>query len=219
MRYISLMNFAETLTYWYLRLNGFFPITNFILHKGSLIPRSADSDLLAVRFPYVFEEVGGQPKDWDTETFANWGINLERDIVGIIVEVKTGYEDNPGELEKGINRAFREGRLVSGIQRLGFWDRDKAAQVGNQLVGQTLYREPVFQLEDGNTRDFVIAKMLVETNLPHGLAIPPCLALNLLDLKNFIDARVDEYIKRKYADRMGFPSDLLQYIIWSRKNA
>ena len=29
------MNFAEQLVYWYLRLNGFFPITNFVLHHGA----------------------------------------------------------------------------------------------------------------------------------------------------------------------------------------
>ena len=27
------MNFAEQLVYWYLRLNGYFPITNFVLHQ------------------------------------------------------------------------------------------------------------------------------------------------------------------------------------------
>ncbi len=26
------MNYGETLAYWYLRLNGFFPLRNFVLH-------------------------------------------------------------------------------------------------------------------------------------------------------------------------------------------
>ena len=32
------MNFAEELVYWYLRLNGFFPITNFVLHRDEGYP-------------------------------------------------------------------------------------------------------------------------------------------------------------------------------------
>jgi hypothetical protein len=58
------MNFAEQLVYWYLRLNGFFPITNFVLHHGAE-HRTSDADLVAVRFPYVSEDIGGAPTDWE----------------------------------------------------------------------------------------------------------------------------------------------------------
>jgi hypothetical protein len=27
------MNSSEELAYWYLRLNGFFPLTNFVIHR------------------------------------------------------------------------------------------------------------------------------------------------------------------------------------------
>ena len=58
------MNYGETLAYWYLRFNGFFLIQNFVLHpladgEGS-DKQAADIVLLAVRFPYVYEETGGQ---------------------------------------------------------------------------------------------------------------------------------------------------------------
>ncbi len=33
------MNYAETLAYWYLRLNGFFPLKNFVLHSSRLEER------------------------------------------------------------------------------------------------------------------------------------------------------------------------------------
>lgn len=83
------MNYAETLAYWYLRLNGFFPLKNFVLHSSRREERlgregaeqnegyipGADCDLIAVRFPHVYEEIGGQPRqeeaiednegDWD----------------------------------------------------------------------------------------------------------------------------------------------------------
>jgi hypothetical protein len=52
------MNYSETLSYWYLRLNGFFLLRNFVLHppyiNGRDYEQVADSDLLAIRFPYVY---------------------------------------------------------------------------------------------------------------------------------------------------------------------
>ena len=45
------MNYGETLAYWYLRLNGFFLLRNFVLHplhESEANDRyTADSDLLA----------------------------------------------------------------------------------------------------------------------------------------------------------------------------
>jgi hypothetical protein len=56
------MNYGETLTYWYLRLNGFIPMRNFVLHRANIEGQAAaDTDLLAVRFPHVYEEIGGNP--------------------------------------------------------------------------------------------------------------------------------------------------------------
>jgi hypothetical protein len=72
------MNYGETLAYWYLWLNGFFPLKNFVLHSShrtkdaypsarfnNIDPennymQAVDSDLIAIRFPFVYEEVGGQ---------------------------------------------------------------------------------------------------------------------------------------------------------------
>jgi hypothetical protein len=72
------MNFSESLTYWYLRLNGFFPLSNFVLHRRNIEDRpSADTDLLAIRFPHVFEQIGGQQDDWDQQQFAGWGLRLD----------------------------------------------------------------------------------------------------------------------------------------------
>jgi hypothetical protein len=88
------MNFGETLAYWYLRLNGFLLLQNFVLHRNaSTIEHSADADLLAVRFPNVYEEIGGHADDWDTEKFARWGFDLVQQVIGLIVEVKTGKDN------------------------------------------------------------------------------------------------------------------------------
>ena len=82
------MNFAEEIAYWYLRLNGFLPLTNFVLHGQPGHRRTSDADLIAVRFPHVSEEIGGQPDDWD-ERFERWGVDLGKTI-GLVVEVKSG---------------------------------------------------------------------------------------------------------------------------------
>jgi hypothetical protein len=48
------MNYGETNAYWYLRLNGFFLINNFVIHRTDEIAYSSDIDILGIRLPYVF---------------------------------------------------------------------------------------------------------------------------------------------------------------------
>ena len=107
------MNFAEQLVYWYLRLNGFFPITNFVLHHGAE-HRTSDADLVAVRFPYVSEDIGGVSTDWDERFNNEWGIGLMTEIVGLIVEVKSG-----GWHPNDLNDPTREWQVRDGLKRMG----------------------------------------------------------------------------------------------------
>ena len=46
---------SEQLTYWYLRLNGFLTIQNFIVHPDLGNEQRTDADILGVRFPYRSE--------------------------------------------------------------------------------------------------------------------------------------------------------------------
>jgi len=46
---------AEQLAYWYLRLNGFLTIQNFIVHPDTGSGQRTDADILGVRFPYRAE--------------------------------------------------------------------------------------------------------------------------------------------------------------------
>lgn len=51
-----MINYGEELSYWYFRLNGFFIIDNFVLHKNGedkARKNSSEVDLLVVRFPYT----------------------------------------------------------------------------------------------------------------------------------------------------------------------
>jgi hypothetical protein len=140
------MNYGETLTYWYLRLNGFIPLRNFVLHRQNIETRqSADTDLLAVRFPHVHEVIGGLPDDWDNDTFPGWGLDLRtlRHNLAFIVEVKTG------PVGRRI-ASFRPERLQADLRRVGIFPaedvpaitdhlRDRAShEVGAWTVGKLL---------------------------------------------------------------------------------
>jgi hypothetical protein len=52
----------ERLAYWYLRLNGFLTIENFIVHPEVGVDQRTDIDLMALRFPHrreAFRNYGG----------------------------------------------------------------------------------------------------------------------------------------------------------------
>lgn len=108
------MNYGELLAYWYLRLNGFTPMVDFVLHQVGA-ERTSDIDLLAVRLPGVVETVGGLPGDWD-----NWfrdyaGVDITKTPVAVIGEVKTGQ----GVRARDIERSFNGGRTTCALRRLG----------------------------------------------------------------------------------------------------
>lgn len=82
------MNYGEEHAYWYLRLNGFFPLQNFVVHRHGGNELRSDVDVLAVRPPLVYEEIGGQQGDWDQFLAAHVPLDC---VLGVVCEVKTGY--------------------------------------------------------------------------------------------------------------------------------
>lgn len=54
---------SEELAYWYLRLNGFLSIQNFIVHPDAGSDQETDVDLMAVRFPFRCENLVRPMKD------------------------------------------------------------------------------------------------------------------------------------------------------------
>jgi hypothetical protein len=188
------MNFGETLGYWYLRLNGFISMRNFVLHRRNIDDRpTADTDLLAVRFPHVYEQVGGQPMDWDRERFRRWGIDLDRNVA-LIVEVKTGRV-NPQIL------GGRDERLRAALRRLGIFEREHADELAAALSDRALVQ----------INSWTIAKLLI-TNAP--VENQRWLGLTLEEADNFVVNRMITYKADKLADRLFFPDDLLQYLAW-----
>jgi len=73
---------TEKLVYWYLRLNGFLTIENFVVHPDQGRDQRTDVDILGTRFPYRSELLKNSMKD-DKKVILN-----ENKIVIILGEVK-----------------------------------------------------------------------------------------------------------------------------------
>jgi hypothetical protein len=129
------VNFAEQLAYWYLRLNGFFPLTNFVLHRhDDYDPHSSDADIVAVRFPHVYEPIGGQSDDWDPK-FRDWDLTLTEETIGLIVEVKSGRERPTND---------QQSRMEYAVGRLGMFTREESVNVAGALCGNSTIRKNGF---------------------------------------------------------------------------
>lgn len=77
------MNKTEQLAHWYLRLNGFLTIPNFILHPNHPDSQRTDADVIGLRFPHRVEL---RSASIDDTPFAS----LDRPYL-VLAEVKTTY--------------------------------------------------------------------------------------------------------------------------------
>ena len=187
------MNYGEELAYWYLRLNGFFPLTDFVLHKSEEIEHPSDCDILAIRTPYVKEAIGGRPIDWDKKLRRK--LNFNRTI-GLICEVKTGVLE--------FDKVLKSQNVNYAIDRLGFAEDSSVAK--NKLQTQKRYSL-------GN--QYQIAKLLIADRQLDDTG-RPFLFLSLKHIRQFIKNRFEQY-PQKFRDRIYFNSDLMQYLIWESK--
>lgn len=183
------MNYGEEIVYWYLRLNGFFPLTNFVIHHSSEVAHTSDCDLLAVRLPFVYEEIGGNFDDWDGSLTKI--ISFDHPI-GIICEVKTGAYD--------VEDIFRSEYVKYSIGRLGFTPKDNIADLSKELNDV-----PLTETKEG----FRICKLLIANN---GKKAPTFFYKRLNEVEDFIENRVRKYPNEKYADRMFFNSELFNML-------
>ncbi len=195
------MNYGETLAYWYLRFNGFFPLRNFVLHplqeRMGDDNQTADCDLLAVRFPHVYEEIGGQSDDWDPR-LSTWGFSLDEDIIGLIVEVKTSPNAESARIER---ISFHRRRLSQAVQRLGMFEREETTSITDELLRNAI------STKQGSYR---IGKLLFSERAMRGA----WLNITLQESEQFIRDRLQKYSDPKRQARMFFPDELIQYLAW-----
>lgn len=188
-----MLNSSEEQSYWYLRLNGFFLIDNFVIHKSKNIDYSADADLIGIRTPFVYEEIGGQSKDWDKTLFQNFDT---KSLIGIICQVKGGAI--------GDKELFPEPYLSYSLDRLGL-------TADNSAIAKELGESPIVSFQNELGQNCQIAKLLITRDEPKNDI--NYLWLTLDSVYGFIRNRIKEYPKEKYADRNFFSSIGLQTII------
>ncbi|WP_221088244.1 hypothetical protein [Deinococcus aquaedulcis] len=203
------MNYGERLASWYLRLNGFIPMPDFVLHRlvpqdtpGNSAAHHADVDLLAVRFPFVHEEIGGQTEDWDREHLQE--LLSEDRPSAVIVEVKTGDQKPWPD----------EGRLERSVQRIGLVPRHQANQVAAALMPIRRDRRaaPPQAVHDQRA---VIGTLLVCPNAQaRTLRRRYTHVISLEHCDQFIQARMAKYRNYKHPGRLFFPDELIQYLAW-----
>jgi hypothetical protein len=181
------MNYGEELAYWYLRFNGFFPLTNFVLHTNATYSDPSDCDILAIRHPFVYEDVGGQEDDWDPKLRNFLDFNC---IVGVICEVKTS----------SVRRPFPDRNIEAGIDRFGFFADSSNAK--KALLNREEYSEDNYQ----------IVKLLI-ANQNRISNTRRCFLIPLPHARNFIKGHIRKYLQDKYAQRFFFKSTLIQEII------
>lgn len=197
------MNFGESLAYWYFRLNGFLPLANFVLHRPDVPHRyNADSDLLAVRFPHVYEDVGGRQEDWDNRRFEEWGLDHLNSTVCVIAEIKTGqYSD------ASVTRAFDRRRVFYALRRLGVVDLPTCNEVCARLSNEAVVHH----------EQFSFAKVLIASSARRTgnfEYMTPWQQIELEAAVDFIRDRMNRYRGDKEPARMFFPGDLIQFFAW-----
>lgn len=186
-------NYGEELAFWYFRLNGFIPMTDLVLHHKR--PQfSSDCDLLAVRFPQPYEEIGGQTSDWDSNLLHKLG---QKDNTTLItfVQVKTADEDNPGSISEYFSNHLEY--LLGRVGAIPQKDIKKQTKSFNRMA--------LLPWEN-----FVFSKVLVHSGIHIRKSPPPWIELQFKDLAKFVFKRMDKYRPDKFSDRMFFPNNIVQ---------
>jgi hypothetical protein len=197
-------NYGEVLAYWYFRLNGFIAMDDFVLH-GDSGHRGSDCDLVAVRFPHVWEKVGGQENDWDHTLLRNIGHDGQKTLA-VFVQVKTGKDaaNRPRDIDE-----YFAGHLEYLTRRLGFWEREHASHVANAFRSKAVLSEGIF----------VLSKVVILPDMRERRKECPWIELRLDDVVQFIYHRMQKYMFDKGRDRMNFPDPMIQFFADQAANA
>jgi len=138
------MNAPEEKAVWYLRLNGFFPIVDFVIHENG-----SDTDILAIRPPWSHETVYGIELEEDDRLrfiLDECGVGNKEIWIGVIAEVKGGLS----RIRRNrLTRKFSKTALRYCLRRLGLFKKEilEAPEVG---IIDKLHSNP-FYIDDEMT--------------------------------------------------------------------
>jgi len=185
-------NYGERIVYWYLRLNGFFLLENFVIHRTV---GSSDVDVIGVRFPHVFEEVGGHPDDWDQTLFDFFEPNIP---IGLITEVKTGVNYDVQDVFQAQNISYSVGRFGFVKDPRTLEDpvskNARFVELNQFQIGKILFSD----------KDLKKSDRFFHISLSHA--------------RKFLENRMRKYPDEKFRDRLRFNSELIQDLIHMTHN-
>jgi hypothetical protein len=137
------VNYAETIAYWFFRLNGCLTIPNFIAHPDTKGGKKTDADVLAVRFPYRRELNTFKRKLIDHDFFENSQIRNKVHL--IITEVKGGQKNcqfNPSWMDP-TKRIFQHI-----LEAIGVWQTDNEVNaIAHNLYDKVLFYDNNYQIQ------------------------------------------------------------------------
>jgi len=165
----------ERLAYWYLRLNGFLTIANFLVHPETRRDYSTEVDVLGVRFPFRAENLT-RPMT-DDERFTRHG---ERFFL-VIAEVKNGLCDLNGPWRNPENRNMEKILAAIGMFPQSCW----------RTVADSLYQSGCFQDDKHLLSLFCIGRYLNES-LQNSLSQVPQVTFD--QILRFIHGRLIVYL-------------------------
>ena len=190
-------NFGEELAYWYLRLNGFFLIDNFVLHSADLkSSQSADADVIGIRNPHTVEKIGMFDVDDISPNLVDFEPKIKEKTVVVISEVKTSPTKQKILLQD-------EHRLKYIIKRTGLFEAEIVDEVSNQLFNNKSYSP------DGSNISIL---KIIFSQFEYSDDKFYCLSLGCIE--NQIIEKIYTYIDDKNPSKHLFPSTLMQYLIW-----
>ena len=186
-------NYGERIAYWYLRLNGFFLVENFVHHRNRH-RQPSDSDLLAIRLRHSSSLIDGGPGQFalDHLWHDRFCVNLTTSNVAVIVQVKAGHGGGDSA------RAFERSRLTDAVRFIGQWNAQEVPPIVDALR-----RGPDLEVDDWTVVKLLIGMTQLDT--AHFLSLAD-------EATTFVRHRMQ--YARKRSDWVYFPDDLIQYLIW-----
>lgn len=125
---------AELVASWYLRFNGYCPLTSFILHDAGATKQPGgqitDADILALRLPHTREIIKGSGKHIEIRTDPR--LDVRRGITDFIIAEVSSEECKFDQIYKNSNTKKLE-FLEYCLTRFGYWPPKAVSRICKDL--------------------------------------------------------------------------------------
>lgn len=168
---------SEDLAYWFLRLNGFLTIQNFIVHPDEGACQRTDVDLVAVRFPFRSELASNPMKDFHTFS------EIKKPLV-LFTEVKRGRCRINGPWT-----ARSKENMQRVLRAIGTHDPSKINEIASSLYDTGIFEDNAYSIS--------LLSIGKDLNLELQQRYPRVNQILFTEILKFVYERFDKYPDRK----------------------